>query len=345
MLKEGPQKYRKVMKKFDVLNVRSQALKTVLRVVKVFMNRNPKMPIPALRKNMERVLHLYSLSVPKPKYPIKIEHMYAEWVLAKQCAYDKVILYLHGGGYALGSCNTHRSLVNRIVDKSQVKALLIEYALAPESPFPAGLKDSLLAYEWLIAQGYQAKDIILMGDSAGGGLALSSYLEIKARKLPAPGGLVCLSPWTDLNCNRGSFAANKNTDMIVHHAVASRLAGNYVGEYDFSHPQISPIYGDFNGCPPILIQASSSEVLFDDSKDLANLLKDQGLPVTFQVWKDMPHVWQIFSDIIPQGREAISNISYFVRHTLGLEVYEQKSENHAKESRSFQTEFSHFLQN
>ncbi|MFK7827239.1 MAG: alpha/beta hydrolase [Oligoflexales bacterium] len=344
MLKEGPYKYRQVMRNLDVLNVRGHALKTLLKVVKVFMNRNPKMPIPALRRNMERVLHLYSLSVPKPKYPIKIEHMYAEWVLDKQCTYDKAILYFHGGGYALGSCNTHRSLVNRIVQKSKVKALLVEYALAPESPFPSGLNDALLAYEWLIAQGYQAKDIILMGDSAGGGLALSSFHGVKARGLPTPGGCVCLSPWTDLNCNRKSFEANQKTDMIVNHSIASRLANNYVGDqgYDFSHPQISPIFGDFANCPPILIQASSSEVLYDDSKDLVKLLKDQELQVTFQVWKDMPHVWQIFSDIIPEGREAIENIAQFVRHTLGLEIFEQKSENLVKESRSFQTEFSNF---
>ena len=344
MLKEGPYKYQQFMENLDLLNVRGHALKTFLRVVKVFLKRNPKMPIPTLRRNMERVLHLYSLSVPKPKYPIEIDHMYAEWVFDNKCAYDKVILYLHGGGYALGSCNTHRSIVTRIVQKSQVKALLVEYALAPESPFPSGLHDAILAYEWLIAQGYKPKDIVIMGDSAGGGLALSSFLEIKMRGLPIPGGIACLSPWTDLHCNRGSFEINQATDMIVLHPVATRLANSYLGDqgYELSHPQISPIFRDYADCPPILIQASSSEVLYDDSKDLANLLQEQGLPVTFQVWKDMPHVWQIFSDIIPQGQEAIENISYFVKHTLGLEIYDEEVGILSKGSHSFQTEYSNF---
>lgn len=328
MEKDSLYKYRHEVKPLSLENMRVNGLKALLRLVKVFMKRNPQMPIPILRKNMDRVLHLYNLSDMRPKYPIQIEHMYAEWVVNKKCPYDKVILYLHGGGYALGSCNTHRSLVNRIAESTAVKALLIEYALAPEAPFPAGLHDALLGYEWLIAQGYQAKDIILMGDSAGGGLALSTFLTLKERNMPLPGGIVCLSPWTDLSCTRHSFKTNGKKDMIVQHAVATRLASDYVGDdgFDFFHPQISPIFGNYEGCPPILIQASTAEVLYNDSKDLATLLKNQELPVSLQAWDDMPHVWQIFSDILPQGRQAIESIAHFVRQNLGLELKNETPE-------------------
>ena len=208
-----------------------------------------------MRSSMEKMLSIYSLPKSYNKKPVRIDHIYGEWFEPKgEFHRKKVILYLHGGGYALGSCNTHRGLVSHIANMSKITCLLIEYGLAPEKPFPQGLNDAIRSYKWLLSKGYEPNDIVLMGDSAGGGLALSTFLAIKERKLPIPNSIVCFSPWTNLNCDSESFMTNKHFDRVISQPMAKKMAKHYIGSTgrSLSDPLVSPLFGDYTDAPNIL---------------------------------------------------------------------------------------------
>jgi monoterpene epsilon-lactone hydrolase len=244
---------------------------------------------------------------------LRIEHLEAEWIMPKKPRHDKVMLYLHGGGYALGSINTHRSLIARISKEAGIRILAINYRLAPEHPFPAALDDAVLAYTWLIEHaGYRPEDILLAGDSAGGGLTISTMLALRQVNLPLPLAAVVLCPWTDLAGTGPSMRTKAESDPLLPACKLRAWGRQYAGDTSVRHPLVSPLYADLSGLPPLLIHVGTEEIVFDDSTRIAERAREAGTPVTLEVWEGMPHVWHFSWHLMPEARRAISNIARFV---------------------------------
>lgn len=237
----------------------------------------------------------------------------AEWITTPQINQEHVILYLHGGAYFLNYANPHRDLIARLGRGAQMRALALDYRLAPEHPYPAALEDAIGAYQWLLEQGYSPKNIAIAGDSCGGGLALATALKLRDTEVSLPVGIVCISPWTDL---AGSGASMQNKDKVdfinstEHMKVTAKL---YAGGHDLKNPYISPLYADLTGLPPMLIQVGTREVLLDDSTRLAERARRAGVDVTLEIWKGMFHVFQLGAAFVPEARKAIENIAAFLR--------------------------------
>ncbi|HRI27587.1 MAG TPA: alpha/beta hydrolase [Chitinophagales bacterium] len=248
---------------------------------------------------------------------IFIDHIPAAWIIPQHAQSDKVMLYLHGGGYAVGSVNTHKSLIAKIAKKADIQALGIDYRLAPEHPFPAAIEDAVRAYRYLLEQGYKPENLIIAGDSAGGGLTLATLITLRNTGIPLPAMGVCLSPWTDLAVTGASVTERAHLDpMIVGHLL-SEWAKRYAGDTPTNHPLISPLYADLHGLPPLLIQVGSDEVIHDDSVRFAQKAKEQGTEVTLDVWDSMIHVWQFLWFVLPEANDAIKEIARFIKTKLG----------------------------
>lgn len=249
--------------------------------------------------------------------PFQIEGIYSEWISNNQTAKDKVILYLHGGAYGYCSADTHRTLAARIMCETGVKVLLPEYRLAPEHPFPAAIEDTLVVYHWLLNQGYDSTNIIFAGDSAGGGLSVATALLLKDRNEPLPAAVICLSPWVDLTSSGESYSKNKSKDPYLNVELIKGAALSYAGSESLNHKLISPVFAEFSGFPPLYIQAGSIEILKSDAEKLAQQARLAGVDVTLKIWKGMWHVFQM-SRTIPESRQAIKEISDFVKKTFAL---------------------------
>ncbi len=204
-----------------------------------------------------------------------------------------MILYLHGGVYILGSINTHREFAARLAHVTQTKVLIINYRLAPEHLYPAALEDTNAAYLWLLEQGHKVSQILLAGDSAGGGLALAALISLQDQHRPLPAGAVCISQWTDLALTGKSYQSKAGADCMLNLAHINTSAGLYAGDHDRKYPLISPMYADLHGLPPLLIQAGSDELLLDAAVQFAAKVKDAGGDVTLEIWDRMFHVFQI----------------------------------------------------
>ncbi len=230
---------------------------------------------------------------------------------------DKVILYLHGGGYVIGSPKTHRSIAGNIAKGTNLNALVIDYRKAPEHPFPAALDDTVNAYKFLLEQRkYNPRNIILIGDSAGGGLVVALQYYLKEQGLPLPMASVLLSPYLDLKQKGKSVKKNAKNDRFLDVFEMRKWARFYAPEQDLGNPLISPLYGDPTGLPPMLIQASESEVLFDDAKRMTNKARKCGVDVTFQTWKGLVHWWHLFGTL-PEAKEAIDKIIEYINRQFG----------------------------
>ncbi len=245
----------------------------------------------------------------------------AEWVRAPaaEAASDKALLYLHGGGYAFCGPGTHRLLAYNLSQTTGMACLLLDYRLAPEHPYPAAVEDAVAAYDWLLAQGYPADNLAVAGDSAGGGLTLATMLELRRCNHPLPGAIACLSPWTDMTISGASIAGNAAADPLVRRESLQRCAEWYLGAEggaDPTDPLVSPLLGDLNGLPPLLIQVGSEEILLDDAARLAVRAEQAGVAVEYQCWENMFHVWQLYAPMLSEAREAIAGIAGFIkRHT------------------------------
>lgn len=246
-----------------------------------------------------------------------IDHIQTEWMIPPDAAADEMIYYLHGGGYMMGSIDTHRSLAAKLSLESGSKVLLIDYALAPENPYPAALNDSLKVYEWLTQNGYKSVSIIIAGDSAGGGLALSTVIAARDKGMVVPAGLVLLSPWTDLAGTGESMSTKAKKDPILSAKTLPKIAQWYAGDIPLDDPRVSPLYADLSGLPPMLIQVGTSEILLDDSIRLAERAKAAGVEVELDVWQGQMHVWQMLWQRLPSARKAIEKIGIFTRKRLG----------------------------
>jgi acetyl esterase/lipase len=243
----------------------------------------------------------------------QINNREAEWLIPDNAHPDKVLLYFHGGGYALGSTDTHRSMVGRIAKKSGIRCLLASYRRIPESAYPAALNDGVAAYEWLLNEGYAAENILIGGDSAGGGLAITTQLKLREKGMPLPGGTICLSPWTDLAITGDSVQRNTYKDPLTDIPLMKKWGRLYAGNQPITNPLVSPMYGELTDLGPMLIQVSTDEVLYDDARRLAEHAERDNVEVDFQVWEGLMHWWHLFWQTVPEGREAIDNVIEFMR--------------------------------
>jgi acetyl esterase/lipase len=237
----------------------------------------------------------------------------AEWVSGSWCSDDSIVLYLHGGCYTSGSTETHRELIARVAEAAGRRALGLNYRLAPADPFPAAVEDVVKAYRWLLDSGVRPTAIAMVGDSAGGGLALAVTLAARNEGLPMPGAVACISPWVDLAVTGASMETNAVNDPIVSRAMLTGWGNLYLGEQDPRNPLASPLYADLRGLPRLLIQAASAEVLLDDATRLAVRAAASGVRTTLEIWPEMIHVWHLFAAALPEGRDAIAHIGAFIR--------------------------------
>lgn len=237
----------------------------------------------------------------------------ADWVSTDAAPTGRVVLYLHGGGYVMGSRNTHRGLAGRIARAARARVLLPEYRLAPEHPFPAAVEDATACWRWLLAQGHQPGVMAIAGDSAGGGLTLATLLALKAAGDPLPACAVGLSPWTDLE-GLGPSARPGAVDDPMMTAVGLRDSGRQYAPNDLQNPLAAPLYGELDGLPPLLIQVGTREILLSDSTRFAEKAQSAGVDVTLEVEEGLIHVWQMLPGV-PEARSAVDRIGAFIeRH-------------------------------
>lgn len=270
----------------------------------------------------------YVSNIEQKRYPIpenvKVEQtdaggVPAEWQIAPSATKDRVLLYLHGGGFIMGSPNSHRALTVTLGQLTKMRVLSLNYRLAPEHTYPAQLKDCTAAYRWLLSKGINPKKIVIAGDSAGGCLTLTTLVKLRDDKIPLPVGAVCLSPATDMWLSRNDslarqFWENAATDPILADAGLFWWIPSYLGGADPSDPLVSPIYADLKGLPPLLVQASNSEMLFSGCKGVVDRAKAAGVNATLQTWDNMVHVFQGFGlHELPEAKEAVNKIAEFTQ--------------------------------
>ncbi len=242
----------------------------------------------------------------------------ALWSIGRGAQGPGAILYFHGGAHVFGSPRTHRAMLAAISEGAGIPAILPDYHLAPEHPFPAGPDDALAAYRALLARGYAAQDIVLGGDSSGGGLALGLLHAILAQGLPPPAGLFAIGPWTDLTLSGDSLRRNAATDSVLPAERVAESRDMVLQGADPHDPRISPLFGRFTGAPPVLILVSDSEILLDDSRRMADRLHEHGVAVTLELGHDLPHVWPILQSWLAEADRAIARIARFIREVKGL---------------------------
>jgi len=270
-----------------------------------------------MRTGIEALVNVFSVPADVTRQPLTIEGIPAEWVSTPATSADRVILYLHGGGYVIGSINTHRELAARLSRAAHARVLLIDYRLAPEHPYPAAVEDATRAYQWLLSQGVRPSQIVIAGDSAGGGLTLATLVALRDAGVPLPAAGVCLSPWTDLEGIGDSMTAKAAVDPMVQRDGLLKMAAMYLAGKDPRTPLAAPLYADLGGLPPLLIQVGTAETLLDDSTRIAERARKAGVNVTLEPWEEMIHVFQVFAAMLPEGRQAIDRIGEFVRQHVG----------------------------
>ncbi|MDO6459480.1 alpha/beta hydrolase [Granulosicoccaceae sp. 1_MG-2023] len=278
--------------------------------------------LPARRKLIDRYFQLDGEAPPVlgQAHRISINGMAAEWVTAPGAKPDKRVLYIHGGSWVSGSLEGYRSLASQISAAAKAAVLVIDYRLAPENPFPAGLNDCVAAFAWMRENGPQgpgaAAKAAICGDSAGGNLTLACWLALKQQGKPGPDALVAFSPATDFTGQSESLKSHAGRDPIIHHMVYEVIPQIYLGEHERRDPLASPVFGDWQGAPPTLIQVGSEEVLLDDARRMAGKIMLDGGDAELQVYDGMPHVFQGFAPKLGSAAEALHSAGQFLRQAF-----------------------------
>lgn len=249
--------------------------------------------------------------------PAEVAGLPAEWILPVNGNKDKVIFFVHGGGYVSGSCADHRIHVAKFVQGTGIGALLFEYRLAPEHPYPAAVDDSIKAYRWLLDQGIASSRIALVGDSAGGGLGLALLVALRDGKIPLPAAAVALSPWTDLKCTGESYRGNAGK-CLSPHGTWTAFSRHYAGAHDPGLPYISPLYADLRGLPPMLISVGGDEILLDDSVHFVEKAREAGVDASLRIGRGLFHCYPVCAPFFPEATQAMNEICSFIKiHVTG----------------------------
>ena len=295
----------------------SPELERVIQMYKDYVGKGKeRTTIEQVRAGTEEFLAPFRPSADVVCEPVNAGGVAAEWIVAPGAADDRVLIFLHAGGYVTGSVNAHRDMIARLSRAASARALGLDYRLAPEHPFPAALEDTLAAYRWLLSNGTHPKKIAISGGSAGGGLTVATLVALRNAGEPLPAAGVCISAWTDLAHTGLSLVTKADVDPFVQPKVLVDMAKLYLGDRDLRTPLASPLYADLHGLPPLLIHVGSSEVLLDDSTRLAERATDAGVEVVLEVWEGMVPDWQNFAPFLLEGQQSLDRIGEFVlEHT------------------------------
>lgn len=263
------------------------------------------------RKNMKNMRTVIKFSQNIKQMKLNINNVKCELFYNEEFKKDKIIVYFHGGGYCLGISNNTRNFAGKIASESGFKTLLVDYRLAPENKYPSAHEDALAIYIGLINQNYKAEDIIFIGDSSGCGLMLAALFKAREKEILMPAALIFLSPVVDYTKTSKSLITKKLLDPYQYDNPFS-IADIFLEDNDVKNKFISPLYGDLSLLPPMLIHGSEYDVFFDDSINLAEKAKKEGVNVILKIWRGLWHVFQVTADIVPEGKEALKEICEFI---------------------------------
>ncbi len=272
--------------------------------------------IAAMRAGYDAIGGIFPTAVDVTITPVDAGGVPAEWTVTPGAATDAALLYLHGGGYVIGSIASHRHLASELGRAAGIAALSLDYRLAPEAPYPAAVDDALAGYRWLLGQGIAAERIAIAGDSAGGGLTMALLLAIKATGLAMPACAVPISPWVDMEALGGSMDSKAASDPMVQRQELADMAAMYLNGGDPRAPLAAPLYGDLTGLPPLLIQVGSEETLLDDAIRLAAAAGHAQVAVRLEIVPAMIHVFHFFHPMLGAARTAIATAGAFVAGQL-----------------------------
>ena len=269
-----------------------------------------------MRARLDRFARLVPVAAGVEIERTRVAGLHAEWLRPRGSEAGKVLLYLHGGAYVLGSCDSHRHLASHIARSAGVQALLPEYRLAPEHPFPAAIEDAVGVYRELLDDGVDANDVVVAGDSAGGGLTMAVLLSLSEAGLPQPALGCLLSPWLDLAAEGDSMQSRRDEDPWFSPEDFPHVTRYYCDDGQRRLPLVSPVYADPAGLCPIYIQVGDHEILLSDSRRLAENIDAAGGSVELEVWPDMWHVFQAFVLVMPESRAAVDKLGARIRTAL-----------------------------
>jgi acetyl esterase/lipase len=291
-------------------SLRSRIARLVLQRVMTFAD--PELDWNARRRSLDR--NGRRVSVPRGTRieRTSVAGVTGEWITPTSAG-DGTILYLHGGGYALGSCTSHRGLAAQLARAAAARAFLPEYRLAPEHPCPAALEDALAVYRALLQHDVIPEKLAVAGDSAGGGLTLSTLVALRNAGDPLPAAGVCLSPWTDLAGTGDTIQTNAARDIVLQPANIAEFADCYRAGRPATDPVLSPLFADLRGLPPLLVHVGSDEILLSDSTRLAERARGAGVDTTLRIAEGMWHVWHASAPVVPEGRRAVREVGDFLR--------------------------------
>jgi len=255
------------------------------------------------------LLHSLGVKIERVESPVR-----GEWISPPDGpTSERVVYYLHGGGYISGSAKSCRPITATLARLAGARVFGLDYRLAPEHRFPAGLDDALAGYRWLLSQGIAPQSIAIVGDSAGGGMTLALALRLRDAGEPLPASLVCLSPWTDMTSESDSLFANSERDSMFVAEDIGRYARAYLGDLSSRDPLASPLFANLAGLPPLLIQVGREEVLLDDARDLHAKVQAAGGSTELHIYEDVPHGWHYGAPFLPETRQALREVAEFIR--------------------------------
>jgi epsilon-lactone hydrolase len=240
------------------------------------------------------------------------------WAVPHGAAQDRVIFSIHGGGFISGSIYTHRKLFAHLAKAVGARALIVNYRLFPEAVHPAPVDDTLVAYRWLLDQGIDANHIAFTGDSAGGGLSITTQLRARDQGLPLPAAAMLLSPWVDMEVTGETMLSNSGKDVLFNLPWVKDLAKNFLGGSSPQDPYANPLYADLSGLGPIYIQVGDQELLLDDSRRLDERARKAGVDVRLDIFPEMQHTFQMMAGRAPEADEGVRRLAEWVRPKLGL---------------------------
>ena len=284
---------------------------TILQMLKIHAAKKVK-SMEEARELFEQAMNEFSPPQDVIFQPTTLSNLCATWAMTPHADPKRLILFFHGGGFNSGSLHSHRYLLGKLSEVTGARVLGIDYRLAPEHRFPAALEDAAAAYLCLLEEdGYTPKQIVFAGNSAGGGLVISTMLWLKEKGKPLPLAGVCFSPWVDLALSTASLKENAGKDFIPPERL-KQTASLYLGEENPRNPLASPLYADLKGLSPLLIQAASHEILVDESREIAKKAQAQGVDVTLDIWEGLFHNWQLFAAKLPEGVQALEKVAQWL---------------------------------
>lgn len=289
---------------FSAIEEKIRARLPMVRFMQLYM------PLPIMHWLVKKGVEKVQMPADISRQSIEADGVRCDWLIPEGAASNKVLLYLHGGGFVIPQTPNHLLMGAYLARKSGLQTLMVDYRVAPRHPFPESLNDCVATYRWLLQQGFAAKNIVIAGDSAGGNLTLTTLMSLRDNGDPLPAAAACLSPSGDLTIRED--AANAVQDIILPPKARKFYRESYVGKCDPQNPLISPIYGNWDGMPPLLIHAGEDEVLKDDAIRIKELADAAGVDVNLEIYPKMWHVWQI-NLRLPQAMDSLNKIAAFLK--------------------------------